>query len=117
MTALALWVVVGAGDYLALAREIGSGRYPDYRGQAVAVLEARGLTALRGEFRLAHVLTFRSQERVIVSALERERIDEYAARAGAGTSVPHDGSMPRQPARGTAGADHPALSRPGDRYT
>jgi hypothetical protein len=81
VTALALWVVLSAGDYLALAREIGSGRYPDYRGQAVAALEARGLTTLRGEFRLAHVLTFRSQERVIVSALERERIDEYAARA------------------------------------
>ena len=83
VTALALWVIVGAGDYLALAREIGSGRYPDYRGQAVAALEGRGLTALRGEFRLAHVLTFRSQERVIVSALERERIDEYEARTRA----------------------------------
>ena len=52
------------------------------------------MTALRGEFRLAHVLTFRSQERVIVSALERERIDEYEARAGAGTPFLTMGQCP-----------------------
>ncbi len=82
-TAVVIWLGLAATDYLALAREVASGRYPDYRGQAAAALEARGITTLWGEFRLAHVLTFRAQERVIVGAINRERIELYTARARA----------------------------------
>ena len=83
VTAALLWFGIGAIDYGELAAEIRAGRWPDYRGQAVIALEARGLTVLAGEFRIAHLLSFRSQERVIVSALDRERIDLYAERARA----------------------------------
>ncbi len=83
VTAALLWFGIGAIDYAELAAEIRAGRWPDYRGQAVVALEARGLTVLSGEYRIAHLLSFRSQERVIVNALERERIDLYAERAQA----------------------------------
>lgn len=83
VTAVVIWIGLGATDYAALAAEIRSGRWPDRRGEAIAALEARGLVTLWGDFRLAHVLTFRSQERLVVAAVDHERIDEYAARAQA----------------------------------
>jgi hypothetical protein len=83
VTAVLIWIGLGATDYLALAAEVRSGRWPDRRGEAITALEARGLVTLWGDFRLAHVLTFRSRERLVVAAMDRERIDEYAARARA----------------------------------
>lgn len=78
-----VWIAPQADDYRALGQEVASGRWPDYRGQAVEMLEARQLTALWGDFRLANVLTFRSAERVTVASLENHRVDLYDERARA----------------------------------
>lgn len=78
-----VWIAPQADDYRALGAEVASGRWPDHRGQAIAMLEARGLTALWGDFRLANVLTFRAAERITVASLESQRIDLYADRARA----------------------------------
>ena len=68
VTAALLWFGIGAIDYGELAAEIRAGRWPDYRGQAVVALEARGLTVLAGEFRIAHLLSF-----PVAGAGDRER--------------------------------------------
>lgn len=83
VTATLVWVASSAGDYWALAAEVRSGRWPDHRGQAIQILEARKLTALWGDYRLAYLVSFRSQERVTVAPNESPRIDAYAARAAA----------------------------------
>ena len=83
VTATLVWVASSFGDYRALAAEVRSGRWPDYRGQAIQMLESRGLTALWGDYRLAYLVSFRAQERVTVAPDESPRIDEYAARAAA----------------------------------
>lgn len=83
VTATLLWCATSAIDYAALADEAWHHRRPDYRGEAVTTLEARGLTVLWGDFRLAYVLSFRSAERVVVAPTTVHRIDEYAARAAA----------------------------------
>jgi hypothetical protein len=84
VTATLLWAGLNLSDYLALAAEIRSGRWPDRRGEAVRALEARGFTTLWGDYRLAYVLSFRSQERLKVAALAVHRVDEYARLAAAG---------------------------------
>jgi len=86
VTATLLWTWLSASDYAALAREIRSGHWPDYRGQAVRALEARGVQTLWGEYRLAYILSFRSQERLIVAPVDVHRIDDYARRAAARSS-------------------------------
>ena len=83
MTATLVWVASSLGDYRALAAEVRSGRWPDLRGQAIQILEARQLTALWSEYRPAYLVSFRSQERVIVAPNSSPRIDESAARAAA----------------------------------
>lgn len=83
VTATLLWAGLNLSDYLALAREIRSGRGPDRRGEAVRALEARGFDTLWGDDRLAYVLSFRSQERLKVAALTAHRVDEYARLAAA----------------------------------
>ena len=81
VTATVMWTALSAGDYAALGREIRAGHWPDYRGDAVRALEARGLHTLWGEYRLAYILSFRSHERLIVAPVDVHRIDEYARRA------------------------------------
>lgn len=81
VTAAVMWAALTVSDYAALGREIRGGRWPDYRGDAVHALEARGIRALWGEYRLSYVLSFRSQERLIVAPVDVHRIDEYARRA------------------------------------
>ncbi|MBP7778516.1 MAG: hypothetical protein KA371_15465 [Acidobacteria bacterium] len=81
VTATVLWAGLNLDDYGALAREIRAGRWPDHRGDAVAALESRGLQTLWGDFRLAYVLSFRSQERLRVASTTVHRIDEYVRRA------------------------------------
>lgn len=83
VTATLLWAGLNLSDYLALAGEIRSGRWPDRRGEAVRALEARGFDTLWGDYRLAYVLSFRSQERLKVAALTVHRVDEYARLAAA----------------------------------
>ena len=83
VTATLVWVTSSLGDYRALAVEVRSGRWPDLRGQAIQMLEARHLTALWGEYRLAYLVSFRSQERITVAPNDSHRIDEYATRAAA----------------------------------
>lgn len=83
VTATLLWCAVSARDFGALADETWHGRWPDHRGAAVAALEARGMDALWGEFRIAYVLSFRSAERVVVAATSVHRVDDYARRAAA----------------------------------
>jgi hypothetical protein len=83
VTAMLVWIAPQADDYRALGAEVASGRWPDHRGRAVAMLEARGLTALWGDFRLAYVLTFRAAERITVASTDSQRIDVYADRARA----------------------------------
>lgn len=79
-----LWVGLTLSDYTALAREIARGTWPDRRGEAIAALEAQGHRVLWGDYRLAYVLTFRSQERLRVAALDgAHRIDDYARAAAA----------------------------------
>ena len=83
VTATLLWAGLNLSDYLALAGEIRSGRWPDRRGEAMRALEARGFDTLWGDYRLAYVLSFRSQERLKVAALTVHRVDEYARLAAA----------------------------------
>ncbi len=83
VTAAVLWAGLNLSDYAALGREIRSGRWPDRRGEAARALEARGFHALWGDFRLAYVLSFRSQERLIVAPITVHRIDEYVRLAAA----------------------------------
>lgn len=83
VAATLLWVALNLSDYLALAGEIRSGRWPDRRGEALRALEARGFDTLWGDYRLAYVLSFRSQERLKVAALIVHRVDEYARLAAA----------------------------------
>ena len=83
VTAALLWAGLNLSDYLALAGEIRSGRWPDRRGEAMRALEARGFDTLWGDYRLAYVLSFRSQERLKVAALTVHRVDEYARLAAA----------------------------------
>jgi hypothetical protein len=83
VTATLLWAGLNLSDYLALAGEIGSGRWPDCRGEAMRALEARGFDTLWGGYRLAYVISFRSQERLKVAALTVHRVDEYARLAAA----------------------------------
>jgi len=82
-TATVMWTALTVSDYAALGREIRDGHWPDYRGDAVRALEARGIDTLWGEYRLSYVLSFRSQERLIVAPVDVHRIDEYARRAAA----------------------------------
>lgn len=82
-TAMLIWAWSSAGDYRALTTEIVAGRWPDHRGEAIRVLEARHLTTVWADYRLAYVLSFRSAERVTAAATESPRIDDYAARATA----------------------------------
>jgi hypothetical protein len=82
VTAGLLWAGLNLSDYAALSGEIRSGRWPDRRGEAMRALEARGFDTLWGEYRLAYVLSFRSQERVKVAPLTVHRVDEYARLAG-----------------------------------
>ncbi len=82
-TATIMWTMLSVGDYGALAREIRRGQWPDHRGDAVRALERRGLTTLWGDYRLSYLLSFRSQERLIVAPVDVHRIDEYARRAAA----------------------------------
>jgi hypothetical protein len=81
VAATMLWAWVTLDDYRALTREVAGGAWPNPRGDAAAVLEAQGEHALWGEFRLAYVVSFLSQERVKVASTSFHRIDEYAARA------------------------------------
>ncbi len=81
VTATVMWTALSAGDYAALGREIRAGHWPDYRGDAVRALEARGIHTLWGEYRLGYILSFRSQERLIVAPVDVHRIDDYARRA------------------------------------
>jgi hypothetical protein len=81
VTATLFWAWVTLDDYRALGREVAGGAWPNPRGDAAAVLEARSENALWGEFRLAYVVSFLSQERVKVASTSFHRIDEYAARA------------------------------------
>lgn len=83
VTATLLWAGLNLSDYLALAGEIRRGRWPDRRGEAMRALEARGVDTLWGDYRLAYVLSFRSQERLKVAALTVHRVDEYARLAAA----------------------------------
>ncbi len=83
VTATVLWAGLNLSDYTALSQEIRAGRWPDQRGEAARALEARGFRALWGDFRLAYVLTFRSQERLIVAPITVHRIDEYVRLAAA----------------------------------
>lgn len=83
VTAMLVWIAPQADDYRALGTEVRAGHWPDHRGRAIEILEARGLTALWGDFRLANLLTFRSAERVTVASLESHRIDVYDDRARA----------------------------------
>ena len=83
VTATLLWAGLNLSDYRALASEITSGHWPDNRGAAVRALEARGFDSLWGDYRLAYVLSFRSQERLKVAALTVHRVDEYARLAAA----------------------------------
>lgn len=83
VTALLIWTAPAVDDYCTLAAEIRSGRWPDYRLDAVRRLEARHLDALWGDYRLAYLLTFRAEERVTVAATLGHRIDLYAERARA----------------------------------
>ncbi|MBL8137287.1 MAG: hypothetical protein JNL48_11745 [Acidobacteria bacterium] len=78
VTATMMWAGLNLSDYLALAHEIRTGRWPDHRGEAVRALEAQGYDTLWGDARLAYVLSFRSQERLTVAALTAHRVDEYA---------------------------------------
>ncbi len=83
VTATVLWAGLNLDDYAALAREVRAGQWPDRRGDAVRALQAGGFDVLWGDFRLAYVLTFRSQERPVVASTSVHRIDEYARRAAA----------------------------------
>jgi hypothetical protein len=83
VTATLLWTVVAADDYRALTAEAWSGRWPDARGTGTARLVDRQIEVLWGDPRLAYVVSFRAQERVVVAPVTVHRIDEYAARAGA----------------------------------
>ena len=83
VTATMLWAGPNLSDYLALAHEISTGRWPDHRGEAVRALEARGHDTLWGDYRLAYVLSFRSHERLKVASLTVHRVDEYARLAAA----------------------------------
>ena len=83
MTATLLWTVVTADDYRALTAEAWGGRWPDARGAGTARLVDRQTEVLWGDARLAYVVSFRAQERVVVAPVTVHRIDEYAARARA----------------------------------
>lgn len=87
VTGMVLWAGLNLSDYTTLAGEIRSGRWPDRRGEAVRALEARGFHALWGDARLAYVLSFGSQERLVVASTTVHRIDEYA-RLAAERDVP-----------------------------
>ncbi len=81
VTATVFWAWITVDDYRALGREVAGGAWPNPRGDAAAVLDGRSERALWGEFRLAYVVSFLSQERVQVASTSFHRIDEYAARA------------------------------------
>jgi hypothetical protein len=82
-TATLLWTLLSADDYRALAAETRTGRWPDPRGEATARLVAAPIDVLWGDARLAYVVSFRSQERVVVAPVTVHRIDDYARRARA----------------------------------
>lgn len=88
VTATVLWTALNLSDFAALAREVQTGRWPDLRGQAVEALEARGLRRLWGDFRLAYVLSFRSEERLVVAPMTVHRIDDYARLVAAVPAAP-----------------------------
>ena len=45
--------------------------------EVIRILEARNLRRLWADYRLAYVIAFRSQERVVVAPTESQRIDLY----------------------------------------
>ncbi len=87
VTATVLWAALSLDDYRALAAEVRSGRWPDRRAEAIRALEARQVVALWGEYRLAYILSFRSEERVLVAPATGGRIDDYTRRV-AGKAAP-----------------------------
>jgi hypothetical protein len=99
VTATLFWAWITFDDYRALGREVAGGAWPNPRGDAAVVLDARSERALWGEFRLAYVVSFLSQERVKVASTSFHRIDEYAAlareRAG-GPILTHGPCQPDQ---------------------
>ena len=100
VTATLVWVTSSLGDYRALAAEVRSGRWPDSAGTGHP--DARGASphALWGEYRLAYLLSFRSQERVTVAPNDSHRIDEYATR-GRGRARAVHRRRGLRPGRGT----------------
>ena len=81
VTATVLWAGLNLDDYGALRARFAPVGGPTTGATRWQALESRGLQTLWGDFRLAYVLSFRSQERLRVASTTVHRIDEYVRRA------------------------------------
>lgn len=74
---VAVWAAISVAAHARLLDEQRRGAYPDFYGQLVEVLTAKGVRYARGNYWIAYHATFLTREQILVDSADIVRIKQY----------------------------------------